>query len=364
MGLQCTNLSRTFEDFTVTTNLQADNGELVTLLGPSGCGKTTTLQLIAGILKPDNGKILLHGEDISNVVPWKRNIGMVFQDYALFPHMNVFKNIQYGLQYRKMTHDKIHNTVNHYLDLVRLKGYGHRDIESLSGGEKQRVALARALAPAPRLLLLDEPLSALDSGLRKNLRREIRRIQQQLSITTVYVTHDQEEALTISDKIVIMNNGKIEQKGSPEKIYNNPSTKFTADFLGSSNLLSGMVTSVSKTEGITVKCTRPDVIFHVPFQKNIVINEPVWIFFRSKYTHLVTGKPANNCFSGVVTCGEYYGTYHLYEMDVTGITILAEQPITETVRVQIKNNEKVLVSVAPEHCYLIKKSAASTGHKG
>ncbi len=364
MGLQCTNLLKTFDNFTVITNLKADSGTLVTLLGPSGCGKTTTLQLIAGILKPDNGKIFLHGKDISDAAPWKRNIGMVFQDYALFPHMNVFKNVQYGLQYRKMNRDEIRTTVLRYLDLVRLGGYENRSIESLSGGEKQRVALARALAPAPRLLLLDEPLSALDSGLRKNLRREIRRIQQQLSITAVYVTHDQEEALTISDKIVIMNNGKIEQTGSPEKIYNNPSTKFTADFLGSSNLLSGMVTSISKTEGITVRCTKPDVIFHVPFQKNIVLNEPVWIFFRSKYTHLVTDKPGSNCFSGVVTCGEYYGTYHLYEMDVTGRTILAEQPITETVRERIKNNKKVLAGVAPEHCYLIKKSAASNGHIG
>ncbi len=356
MGLQCTNLSRTFKDFSVTTNLQADDGKLVTLLGPSGCGKTTTLQLIAGILKPDKGSIYLHGNDISNIVPWKRNIGIVFQDYALFPHMNVFKNIKYGLQFKKMTRDEIEDSVHHYLNLVRLKGYENRTIESLSGGEQQRVALARALAPSPRLLLLDEPLSALDTGLRKKLRREIRRIQQQLSITTIYVTHDQEEALTISDKVVIMNNGNIEQAGTPERIYNNPATKFTADFLGSSNLLPGIVTAASDTEGITVKCSKPDIFMHVPFQENTAAGDPVWVFFRSRYTHLVPKDlSGSNCFSGTVTCKEYYGTYNLYELDAAGITILAEQPVEKPFHIRFGNNKKVCIRIAPEHCYLIKR---------
>ncbi len=361
MGLQCSDLSKTFDDFTVKTNIHADNGELVTLLGPSGCGKTTTLQLIAGILNPDNGRIFLQGKDISSIVPWKRDIGIVFQDYALFPHLSVSGNIGYGLKYRKLSRTEIKDTVSRYLDLVHLQGYENRKIESLSGGEKQRVALARALAPSPRLLLLDEPLSALDSGLRKKLRREIRRIQQHLFITTIYVTHDQEEALTISDKIIIMNNGKIEQAGKPREIYNHPATKFSADFLGPSNLLPGIVTGVSKETGITVYSEEAGTPLLVPFQEKVSINDRVWIFFRSRYTHFFPSDSPEtnkkNTFPGVITYHEYYGTYSLYEISVHGITLQAEQQGEEIIAGQQRQNEKVSVHILPEHCHLIKKQS-------
>ncbi len=356
MGLRCKNIKRTFGSFTLQTDLQVDDGKLVTLLGPSGCGKTTTLQLIAGIIKPDDGKLYLHGKDISDTVPWKRNIGIVFQDYALFPHMNVFKNISYGLKHKETTREEIKETVYHYLDLVGLTGYENRDIESLSGGEKQRVALARALAPSPRLLLLDEPLSALDKSLRKKLRREIRRIQQQLAITTIYVTHDQEEALAISDTIVIMNDGGIEQTGSPAEIYNRPATEFTARFLGSSNLVPGRVTTLSKTGGINVQSRITGSILHVPFQEGTSAGDEVWVFFRSGYTRPApTTEKGENSLAGIVTCVEYYGTHTLFEIDVRGITILAEQPESGPIHRQYTTGEKVRISVAPEHCHVIQR---------
>jgi len=237
MELKTESLKRSFPDFVFDADVHAVEGELVCLLGPSGCGKTTALQLIAGILAPDRGKIFLGQREITDLPPWERNIGLVFQDYALFPHMTVQDNIAYGLRQRRKSGQGIRSRVEELLSLVQLPGYQNRKPHELSGGEKQRVALARAIAPSPSLLLLDEPLSALDARLRVQLRREIRQIQQRIGLTTIYVTHDQEEALGMSDRIIMLRDGLIEQTGSPQELYHSPHNSTVAAFIGSSNLL-------------------------------------------------------------------------------------------------------------------------------
>lgn len=218
-------------------SLTVREGELCCLLGPSGCGKTTTLKMIAGFIVPDEGEIWLGDRDITRMPPQKREIGMVFQNYALFPHMNVFDNVAYGLRRRRIPRKEIKRKVAETLALVRLEGYARRRIHELSGGEQQRVALARALVIEPRLLLLDEPLSNLDARLRADMREEIRRIQRALRTTTLYVTHDQEEALSIADRMAVMHAGIIEQFGSPQEVYERPATPFVADFIGRINLI-------------------------------------------------------------------------------------------------------------------------------
>ena len=229
-------------------NLSAEQGEFVSFLGPSGCGKTTTLRMIAGFELPTAGKIQIDGKDLTFVPPNKRNVGMVFQSYALFPNMTVAGNIAYGLKVSGKPGAEIKQRVDEMLALIHMDGFSGRYPSQISGGQQQRVALARALAIRPRVLLLDEPLSALDAKIRVELRQEIRRIQQQLGITTIYVTHDQEEALSISDRIVVMSEGKIEQIGSSSEIYNFPKTEFVANFVGQLNLLP--VDVVNLTEGL------------------------------------------------------------------------------------------------------------------
>lgn len=230
-------ISKQFGNFGAVENfnLQIEKGEFISFLGPSGCGKTTTLRMIAGFEKPTRGRILLDGVDITDTPPNRRNVGMVFQSYALFPNMTVAQNIGFGLRIRKMPEHEIKKRVAEMLALIHLEDRGHHFPHQLSGGQQQRVALARALAIRPQVLLLDEPLSALDAKIRLALRSEIRAIQKQLGITTIYVTHDQEEALSISDRIVVMHEGKIEQVGTPFEIYNFPQTSFVASFVGTLN---------------------------------------------------------------------------------------------------------------------------------
>ena len=222
-------------------SLQVEPGEFLTLLGPSGCGKTTTLRMIAGFERPDRGRIFIGDEDVTDLMANQRNIGFVFQNYALFPHLSVFENVAYGLRVKGMQRAEIEKAVNDVLALVGLKGYEHQFPHQLSGGEQQRVALARAVVIQPRVLLFDEPLSNLDAKLRVYMRSEIRRLQKTLSITTVYVTHDQEEALSLSDRIVVMRSGKIEQIGTPFEIYNQPANAFVASFIGTLNVLDARV---------------------------------------------------------------------------------------------------------------------------
>ncbi len=228
------NISVSFdgEQILKSINLYIRDGEFITFLGPSGCGKTTTLRIVAGFLEPDSGDVIFDGKKINGVPPHKREVNTIFQRYALFPHLNVAENIAFGLKLKKMPKDKIEKKVSEMLALVNLKGFENRNINSLSGGQQQRVAIARALAVDPKVLLLDEPLGALDLKLRKDMQVELKKIQQSLGITFIYVTHDQEEALSMSDTIVVMDSGKIQQIGSPTDIYNEPKNAFVADFIG------------------------------------------------------------------------------------------------------------------------------------
>ena len=238
-------ICRTFDDgfrAVENFNLEVRRGEFVTFLGPSGCGKTTTLRMIAGFDLPTEGQILLDGRDISRLPPNERPINTVFQRYALFPHMNIFENIAFGLKLKKLPRDEIRRKVRKVLELVDLEGFERRSVSTLSGGQQQRVAIARALVNEPEILLLDEPLGALDLKMRKEMQLELKAMHDELGITFIYVTHDQEEALTMSDKIVVMNEGKIQQIGTPEGIYNEPQNAFVADFIGESNIFNGIMT--------------------------------------------------------------------------------------------------------------------------
>ena len=235
------NISKEFDGVTVleNVNLYIRKKEFVTLLGPSGCGKTTTLRIIGGFETPSTGEVLFEGRDIAQLPPYKRRVNTVFQKYALFPHLNVFDNIAFGLKLKKVPKAEISRRVDAMLELVNLRGYGKRHVDALSGGQQQRVAIARALVNEPEVLLLDEPLGALDLKLRKEMRLELKNMQQRLGITFLYVTHDQEEALTMSDTVVVMRDGHIQQIGDPKRIYDEPVNAFVADFIGESNILKG-----------------------------------------------------------------------------------------------------------------------------
>ncbi|MBO5131254.1 MAG: ABC transporter ATP-binding protein, partial [Romboutsia sp.] len=241
--IELRNLSKTYEDNKVLDNLSLDikRNEFLTLLGPSGCGKTTTLKIIAGFEYADEGNVLFEEKDITDLPPNERQINTVFQKYALFPHMNIYENIAFGLKIKKLPKDEIDRKVKEMLKLVALEGFEKRRVESLSGGQQQRVAIARALVNEPKVLLLDEPLGALDLKLRKEMQTELKKIQKKLGITFIFVTHDQEEALTMSDKIIVMNKGKIQQMGTPQDIYNEPENSFVAKFIGESNIFDGVM---------------------------------------------------------------------------------------------------------------------------
>ncbi len=241
--VQLKGVSKYYDDTPALTDvdLYIRKNEFVTLLGPSGCGKTTMLRLIGGFEKPDTGTITFNGQDIGNVPSHKRKVNTVFQRYALFSHLNVFENIAFGLRIKKMKESVIREKVSHMLELVNLQGYEKRDVNSLSGGQQQRVAIARALVNEPDVLLLDEPLAALDLKLRKEMQHELKNMQRQLGITFLFVTHDQEEALSMSDTVVVMKDGEIQQIGTPEMIYNEPVNAFVADFIGESNIVDGIM---------------------------------------------------------------------------------------------------------------------------
>jgi len=243
--IQLESLTKRFADVVAVDSVDIDmpGGEFFTLLGPSGCGKTTTLRMIAGFERPTSGRIVLDGADVAQTPPHKRNVNTVFQSYALFPHLDVARNVAFGLKYQRCTKDEVRRRVAEALELVQLAGFDRRKSSQLSGGQQQRVALARALVLRPRVLLLDEPLGALDARLRKSLQVELKALQGELGITFVFVTHDQEEALTMSDRVAVMNQGRVEQAGSPREVYEEPQTVFVADFLGVSNLLSGEATA-------------------------------------------------------------------------------------------------------------------------
>ena len=251
--LELRNLKKSFsqEEYVLQgINLQIKQGEFVTLLGASGCGKTTTLRIIAGLEQPDSGSVWLEGKDVTGLEPNQRDVNTVFQNYALFPHMNVADNIGYGLKIRKVPRPEIKKKVKEMLELVQLEGFEKRKPSELSGGQKQRVAIARALANNPRVLLLDEPLGALDLQLRRTMQLELKRLQKKLGITFIYITHDQEEAINMSDRIVVMNQGRFEQIGTPDEIYNHPETSYVAAFVGNANIIKGELVGLDGTVAI------------------------------------------------------------------------------------------------------------------
>ncbi len=286
----------------ITLNIKKN--EFLTMLGPSGCGKTTTLRIIGGFEYPSSGQILFEGTDLISLPPYKRKVNTVFQKYALFPHLNVFENIAFGLKIKKLAPQIISNKVGRILELVSLSGYEKRSVNSLSGGQQQRVAIARALVNEPEVLLLDEPLGALDLKLRKGMQLELKAMQQQLGITFVYVTHDQEEALSMSDTIAIMNNGLIQQTGTPESIYNEPVNAFVADFIGESNIIDGIMLEDFQVNisGKNLRCS----------DRGFGQNEPVDVVIRPEDLEIVD--ESEGAFQGTVKSVTFKGVH--YEMTV------------------------------------------------
>ena len=319
MSLRIQAIEKIYPDFRLELDFEVRQGELLILLGPSGCGKTTTLRLIAGFIDPDSGLLSVDGRRIDALPPHRRRIGIVFQDYALFPHLNVRDNIAFGLRMQGWSRGEARERIRQLLRLVSLEGYGGRGVSRLSGGEQQRVALARALAPEPQLLLLDEPLSALDAKLRKSLRTEIRRIQRELGVTTLYVTHDQEEALVMGDRIAVMREGHIEQIDTPEKVYNQPGNLFVGTFLGQANRVRG---SVRGRKGGMAVVETPVGILHARLQSEAGQGEAdpaeVTVFFRPEHCSTDGGPPGSgsraNRISGRVIRKEYLGSHRLIEV--------------------------------------------------
>lgn len=300
------NLTKSFDGELILDefSLTIHENEFVTLLGPSGCGKTTTLRILAGFEKPDSGKVIFDGEDITNIPANERNINTVFQKYALFPHMTVAENIAFGLKIKNKPSDYIEHKINYALKLVNLENFRKRMPNSLSGGQQQRVAIARAIVNEPKVLLLDEPLGALDLKLRQDMQYELIRLKNELGITFIYVTHDQEEALTMSDNIVVMNQGYIQQIGSPQDIYNEPENSFVADFIGDSNIIDALMVKdrVVNFFGKDITCV----------DENMGINRPVDIVIRPEDVELRA--EGEGYFEGVVTSLIFKGVH--WEMDV------------------------------------------------
>ncbi len=324
-------------------NLYIRDGEFITLLGPSGCGKTTTLRIIAGFLEPDSGEVVFEGKTINGVPAYKRQVNTIFQRYALFPHLNVFENIAFGLKQQKKSKEEIRKTVEEMLALVNLKGFEKRNIASLSGGQQQRVAIARALAVKPRVLLLDEPLGALDLKLRKDMQAELKNIQQRLGITFIYVTHDQEEALSMSDTIVVMDSGVIQQIGSPTDIYNEPKNAFVADFIGESNILDGIMYADFSVEfqGIKFQCV----------DKGFGKDEPVDVVIRPEDVDIVA--PENGMLQGTVTSVTFKGVHYEIIVDIDGFKWMIQTTEFSAV------GDKIGICIKPEEIQVMRKSAYS-----
>lgn len=343
--IRLSDLVMTFDDEVIIDhlNLYINDREFLTLLGPSGCGKTTTLRIIGGFQNPTSGDVFFDGVRINDVPPHKRKINTVFQKYALFTHMNIFENVAFGLRISKTPEAEIRSRVSEALSLVNLAGYEKRSVNSLSGGQQQRVAIARAIVNRPQVLLLDEPLGALDLKLRKDMQVELKKIQQQVGITFVYVTHDQEEALTMSDTIVVMNKGNIQQIGSPTDIYNEPKNAFVADFIGESNIIDGVMHSDGVVElcGINFPCV----------DRGFSPMEPVDVVIRPEDIDIV--KPEAGQLTGTVTSITFKGVHYDIIVDFKGFKWL----IQTTDHFPVGSH--IGVKIDPEGFHIMKKSEYS-----
>jgi len=324
-------LDRVTKDFGETVavddvSLDIPEGEFFSLLGPSGCGKTTTLRMIGGFEEPTRGTIYLKGRDVTDLPPYKRDVNTVFQSYALFPHLNVYENIAFGLRRRKVPKDEIDARVKEVMKLVDLVGFEKRRPSQMSGGQQQRVALARALVNRPKVLLLDEPLGALDLKLRKQMQLELKRIQSEVGITFIYVTHDQEEAMTMSDRLAVMRQGRIEQIGPPEEVYENPQTEFVASFLGASNMLEGELKE--SANGVATVLTTGGHVVHLPAERApFRVGTMVKVGVRPEKIHIGvddgTEPPAGyNSLTGTLRMSTYIGVSHQYKVEGPGGHIL------------------------------------------
>ena len=343
--IELVNVTKTYDGDNALDNvsLYIRDGEFLTLLGPSGCGKTTMLRIIAGFVMPTSGKVYIDGVDVASVPPYKRRVNTVFQKYALFPHLNVHDNIAFGLKIQKLPQEEIEERVSSMLELVNLKGYDKRYVDQLSGGQQQRVAIARALVNHPSVLLLDEPLGALDLKLRQEMQVELKRMQQKLGITFIYVTHDQEEALTMSDTIVVMNKGEIQQIGTPTDIYNEPKNPFVADFIGESNIVPGIMLQDYRVQinGRPYKCV------DAGFGKNVDVD----VVVRPEDIDIIPAESAG--LVGTVQSVIFMGVHYEFDIDCGGY----EWIVHSTDHVPV--GEKVGLSIEPDAIHIMKKTRAN-----
>lgn len=335
------NISKSFDDQLVLDdlNLYIRENEFLTLLGPSGCGKTTTLRILGGFETPDTGRVIFDDKDITKLPPNKRQLNTVFQRYALFPHMTIEENIAFGLKIKGKSKSYIDDKIKYALKLVNLDGYGHRMPDSLSGGQQQRIAIARAIVNEPKVLLLDEPLGALDLKLRQDMQYELMRLKEELGITFIYITHDQEEALTMSDKIIVMNKGYIQQMGTPEDIYNEPENAFVADFIGDSNIIDGIMLEDRLVEILGTKFECVDEGFGR--------NRPVDVVIRPE--DVVLGEEGQGILDGVVTSLIFKGVHYEMEVEANGYEWLVHSTNCHPV------GSKVSISVIPFNIQIMHK---------
>lgn len=338
-------IEKSFDGETVLQNFSLDiaGGEFVTLLGPSGCGKTTTLRIIGGFVRPDAGDVLFNGIKINDLPPHKRQVNTIFQKYALFPHLSVYDNVAFGMRVHGKSEKEIRSRVGEMLRMVNLDGFAHRNVNLLSGGQQQRVAIARALANDPKVLLLDEPLGALDLKLRKDMQVELKKIQQQTGITFLFVTHDQEEALSMSDQVVVMDKGSIQQIGTPLDIYNEPKNAFVADFIGESNIIDGVMREDYLVEfsGRRFKCV----------DKGFAPNEPVDVVIRPEDVDIIP--PDGGHLSGVVQTVNFKGVFYEIIVDVQGFKWMIQTTDFE------RTGAKIGISIQPDEIHVMHKSEYS-----
>jgi iron(III) transport system ATP-binding protein len=355
--LVLSNIYKSFGAVEVLKGVSADidKGEIVTFVGPSGCGKTTLLRIIGGLTKPNAGEVILDGQVINHLTPDKRGTQMCFQNYALFPHMTVAGNVAYGLEVHKWERNLIRNRVEELLHLVQLEGLGGRAIDKLSGGQQQRVALARALALEPKVLLLDEPLSNLDANLRVQMRATLLEIQKRVNITTVFVTHDQSEAMSISDKIIVMNRGRIEQVGTPLEIYQRPISEFIAGFVGFVNIIEAAVKSIGKDHEPVVVSTDIGNFEILPSENKLSLGEKIFLVVRPEAIRIgsIANEAGVNEYTGIVKSAMYEGSMVKYRVEVQNRLIVIDQfdPINQGF---YQAGEECVVTL-PQRVHILKK---------